>query len=805
MRSKNMAFIAGLILAGLAVLVPARFHSRAAQSAAPASPQNPETSPQVIKKQTNLVLVDAVVTDKKGNYIRDIDQKEFKVYEDGKEQSITSFSRAGEGNAPNGPRTRQYIVMFFDGSSMDIGDQQRARDQAEKFLDKMTSSNHLIAVAEFGGSLAITQNFTNDPEALKRAVGRTRVAHVASNDNQETATGPSVAGGPGTVQVASVGTFSVPSLQANFGARTMLLAIRSLCKNLVTVPGRKTLVLFSSGFPLTPELTSELTATIDAANKSNVAIYPIDVRGVWAPVPGGPTMAPPAIGPPGTTGPPIGRALQNHLLYPHTEALWAALLVPSPFQHGGGGGGAGGGGGRTGGGGGGTGGVGTGGGSRGGGGGTGGGGTGGGGKGGGGTGGGGGKGGGGGTGGGSRGGGGFTPPNVQNLNPLNQPRQIIPQMPESVTTNQDVLYALANGTGGRPIFNTNDLAGGLDSIMRDLDEYYTLGYAPPKPEEGSCHTIKLKVERHGGEVRSRSGYCQVPGSDVLASKPEGAALETLVASPAPGNVQMSMDAPYFYTSPNVARVNFSLAIPSSGFDFQKQKGEMHAEINLLGVAYTDTGNVAARFSESVKKDLDKQELKAFLEGPFVYTNTFDIVPGNYKLKVVASLGESKFAKAEVPLTVAPYSGKEFGLSALVLSDRFQSISELAENLDTALLEDRSPLVAKGMEFTPSPSNNFSHDKKLAMYLEVYEPDPLTNGFPRVGVIMDIYDKKTNQRVFTSNTVLVNEFAQPGNPVIPVGLSVPVDKLTAGEYVVKVIARDSASHASPVRQADFAVN
>ena len=92
-----------------------------------------------------------------------------------------------------------------------------------------------------------------------------------------------------------------------------------------------------------------------------------------------------------------------------------------------------------------------------------------------------------------------------------------------------------------------------------------------------------------------------------------------------------------------------------------------------------------------------------------------------------------------------------------------------------------------------------------MYLEVYEPEPFANGFPRVGVIMDIYDKKTNQRVFTTNTVLVNEFAQPGNPIIPVGLAVPVDKLSAGEYTVKVVARDSDSHASPVRQADFAVN
>jgi VWFA-related protein len=808
MRSRNLALLTVLILAGLAFLAPARLSTRGAQSTAPASPQNPVPVPQVIRTQSNLVLVDTVVTDKKGNYIRDLEQKDFKVFEDGKEQTISSFSRAADVNGPNRPHAKQYIVMFFDASSMDLGDQARAREQAEKFLDKMTGSDRLIAVVDFGGSLQITQNFTNEPEPLRRAVAHTRVAHVVSNDNEETAMGPSATGGLGTVQVASLGGYPVPSLEADFGARTMLLAIRTLCKDLRTVPGRKTMILFSSGFPLTPERTSELTATIDAANKANVAIYPIDVRGVFAPLPGGPTASP-AFGPPGTTGPPTGKLSPNQLLFPHTDALWA-LLAPLPFQRpgGGGGGGTGGGGGRPGGGGGGTGGGGTGGGGRGG---TGGGGTGGGtgGKGGGGTGGGtGGKGGGGtggGTTGGSRGGGGIVPPNTQSLNPLNQPRQIIPQMPESVTTNQQVLAALADGTGGRAIFNTNDLAGGLDSIIRDLDEYYTLGYAPPKPAEGSCHTIKVKVERHGTEIRFRSGYCQVPTGDVLAGKSEGAALETLVASPQPGNVQMSLGAPYFYTGPNLARVNISLELPSRAFGFEKEKKDLHAEINILGVAYTDTGNVAARFSQTIKKELEKKDVKQFLENPFVYTNTFDIVPGNYKLKVVASLGEGKFAKAETPLVVEPYTGKEFGLSALVLCDKYQSVSELAESLDTALLEERSPLVAKGIEFTPSPSSAFSRDKKVAMYLEVYEPNPLVNGYPRVGVIMDIFDKKTNQRVFTTNTVLVNEFAQPGNPIIPVGLTVPVDKLGAGEYVVKVVARDSFSHASTVRQADFALN
>src|SRR5581483_8079350 len=87
----------------------------------------------------------------------------------------------------------------------------------------------------------------------------------------------------GLAGVGASGFFSIPSAEADYGARTMLLAIRTLAKNLRAIPGRKMLILFSAGFPLTPERESELTATIDACNKANVAIYSVDARGLMAP------------------------------------------------------------------------------------------------------------------------------------------------------------------------------------------------------------------------------------------------------------------------------------------------------------------------------------------------------------------------------------------------------------------------------------------------------------------------------------------------------------------------------------------
>src|SRR6476646_1594474 len=75
--------------------------------------------PETLKVETKVVLVDSVVTDKKGNYIRDLTQNDFKVWEDGKEQVVTSFSRE-DANADPSKGARHYMVLFFDNSTMDF-------------------------------------------------------------------------------------------------------------------------------------------------------------------------------------------------------------------------------------------------------------------------------------------------------------------------------------------------------------------------------------------------------------------------------------------------------------------------------------------------------------------------------------------------------------------------------------------------------------------------------------------------------------------------------------------------------------
>ena len=728
--------------------------------AAAAKAQDSQAPPGsvVIKTETRLVLVDAVVTDKKEEYIRDLQAKDFRVWEDNKEQKITSFSFEADPNSPTNNQ-KHYLVLFFDNSTMDFGNQAIARKAAAQFIDANTGPNRLIAIVNYGGSISIAQNFTSNAERLKQVVSGVKFSSVSPNE---------------PVEVASTAGAAIPSLgraEAQFGVWDELLALRSMAKFLAPIPGRKILVMLTAGFPLHPDIMSELTAVINECNKANVAVYPIDVRGLATGVGAG----------------PAGASLRSPSSSQPVVLLPAAFgMANSFFQHGGGaGGGAGGGGGRGGGTGGGTGG-GSGGGKGGG------------------TGGGSGGGSGGGKGGGTSGGGGGTNStlNPYTNNPYNQSRLIIPTIPPSTATNQQVLYALASGTGGFVIANTNDLLGGLEKIAKEQNQFYLLGYSAGESAEGSCHTLKVKVDRPGTTLRARSGYCNVKPVDVLAGNATEKDLENRIAGTAPGVSGGSIEAPFFYTSANTARVDVVMDVPSESIKFDKSHGKFLAELNVLTIAYRPDGTVAARFSDTKKIEVEsKKELPGFTQQPYHYDNQFDIASGQYTLKAVFSSGGASFGKLETPLTIEPYDSKQFGMSDMALSKELRKVSTIGSDLDAVLLEGRTPLVALGYEFTPSGANHFKKTDSVALYAEVYEPHILDATPPVVGVELRVLDRKTKEAKQDSGMIGVNNEIRAGNPVIPLGLKLPIDKLAPGSYSVELKAVDSAGN-TKVRVRDF---
>ena len=232
-----------------------------------------------IKAEASLVLVDAVVTDRKKHYLQDLGPKDFHVFEDGVEQSIVSFSREAD-IKPDAPGHERYVVLFFDDSSPGSAHQLEERQAAARFVEKTASPNRMIAVVDFRRGLHVVQNFTANAELLNEAIKSPQFSTIrpVRADSPGIETSPSAVGPTGSQALESWGG----EKEENLDARDLLLAIRGIANILSSVPGRKAMILFSTGWKVSDEPEGDFRAALDALNKANVAVYPVSARGLEA-------------------------------------------------------------------------------------------------------------------------------------------------------------------------------------------------------------------------------------------------------------------------------------------------------------------------------------------------------------------------------------------------------------------------------------------------------------------------------------------------------------------------------------------
>jgi hypothetical protein len=265
----------------------------------------------------------------------------------------------------------------------------------------------------------------------------------------------------------------------------------------------------------------------------------------------------------------------------------------------------------------------------------------------------------------------------------------------------------------------------------------------------------------------------------------------------------AVQIPYFYTAANLARVNVAMEIPGDPLKFEKQKGKLHAAVDVLGIAYLADGTVGARFSDTLKLDFDDQkQVEAFKLKPLHYENQFDINSGAYSLKIVFSAGGESFGKVEMPLVVGTYQPKEFSVSALALSKETHAATDLTLSSDSLLIDDQTPLIANGLRIVPAGSNRFKKADPARFYFEVYEPIQNLEKPEAVGVHIRILDRKTLEAKTDTGLIQLDTKPAPGSLVIPVTGTVPVGQLTAGSYLLELQAVDAGgSTARRVTQFD----
>jgi VWFA-related protein len=332
---------AGLLWRSL-VLGSLCFGSAFPQTQQQSKPQQKDDE-EVVTVRSHLVNVDVTVKDKKGNFVNDLKAEDFEVFENGVRQKVEFFNPPLSGGGalaaatPNGEASRpgvavasasraqagmprNVISLVLDGLTTDTANMKRVRDGAVKYIKEQVTDGDQVALFAVTGGLQLLQPFTNDKAKLLAAVDRASDASTVSKgfemrDIQEniaqlrekadgfdthSATSATSQGGAEALMAAMIAERVLQEylrLRTALGlqqARPILAALAAICEAQRTIPGKKTLVLFSEGFVSPEVLDWQVQSTVDIANRANVAIYVIDAAGLKGGTPQSGSYVPPS-------------------------------------------------------------------------------------------------------------------------------------------------------------------------------------------------------------------------------------------------------------------------------------------------------------------------------------------------------------------------------------------------------------------------------------------------------------------------------------------------------------------------------
>ena len=256
-----------------------------------------------LKVDSNIVLTNVIVRDKKtGEVVKGLKASDFTVLENGKPQRVASFDYQSVDQAavlaekatvsgsakiasmlngdqvdPKDLRDHRLMVMFFDLSSMQPEDIDRAVESAKDFVNGKMQPADLVSLVSLDTSLKLDQDFTADKATLLRKLG---------GYNGTEGTGFTAGGTTGSTDATADDGSSFSADDSEYAALNTdreLYSIQQIAKSLERVDSRKSMLYFSGGLTRQGiENQASMRAATNEAVKANMAIYAVDSRGLEA-------------------------------------------------------------------------------------------------------------------------------------------------------------------------------------------------------------------------------------------------------------------------------------------------------------------------------------------------------------------------------------------------------------------------------------------------------------------------------------------------------------------------------------------
>jgi VWFA-related protein len=697
-RKTIVLLSACLLLANAAPIMRSQSAPPPQQPSAPAQPQ------YRVRVTSELVLVNVVVRDKKGNLIRGLKKEDFTVTEDGKRQEISTFDfenvdelpTAGPGektvtgtdasggllHSSDAPaldaRDRRLVLLFFDFSGMDPEQIERGVDSAKKFVKEKMMPADLMALVSLSTNMRVDLDFTADKSKVLSILSAYTSSHGQGFE----------AGAEGSSEGAAEtgGAFTADDTDYNtFTADRKLLALQAIMQALGKINQKKSIIYFSNGISQSGvDNQSALRTTTAAAVRANVSIYPLDVRGLQAFPPGG-------------------------------EAQSASLHGQSAYN------------------------------------------------------------------------------GNAVFNDLN-----------SNASSQETLSTLAEDTGGKAFFDSNDFSGVFSQVQKDTSAYYVLGFTSSNSQkDGHFRHLKVQLNRQDVKLEYRSGY--YAGRDfqhLNNADREQQLTDELEAQLPQTDVAVYAGAHYFRQDDSHYYLGVSLVIPGSQIPFVQAKDKDSATIDIIGEVLANGKLPVGHQRETVKLAVDstQQVRRKNLQ----YNTGFLLAPGGYHLKfVVRENRTGRMGTYETDVQIPDLRKAPLRMSSVVLAS--QRVAA------TGNKKGPHPLVQNQTELVPNITHVFTQDQHLYLQYEVYDAahakkssDPSANGSanppqpraPRdaVRVLTSIEFLQGNAKVYESKQVVASEVTAPDRKAVVFQIDLPLQALKPGFYTCQVnVVDDNAGN------------
>jgi len=664
------------------------------------SAQQPQTPPvqssATFRATTRLVVQTVSVKDKDGRPIEGLTAKDFVVTEAGEPQMISfvEFERlqnapattvtvpapgASTASSPAAPapaavaitqsqiaapppgdikyRDRRLLVLYFDLTSLPPPDRLRAYNGARKFIGEQMQAPDLVAVMGFdGGAVRVKQDFTDDRPRLIEVV-----QNLVFGEDKD---------GDGLPDPETEGTaFGQDDAEFNIlNTDRQLAALQTAMSMLRPLPEQKSLVYFASGLQLNgTDNQAQLRATINAAIRSNVAMYPVDARGLVASA-------------------PLGDATRQSPGGVNMFSGRAAEGLVTRFQR-----------------------------------------------------------------------------------------------------SQDTLYALGKDTGGKALFDYNDLSLGIVQAQQAITSYYIIGYySTHLAKDGKFRQVVVTLASgEKADIAFRRGYyADKEFAKFNAADKERQLEEALMLDNPITEITLAVEVNYFQLNRAEYFVPVSVKIPGSELALARRRGAARTVIDLIGQVKDEFGFTQQSMRDNLDIKLSEETAEKLAKSPVRFESGFTLLPGKFTVKVLvrdAETGRIGTFQANFEVPNLEKEDKRVPLSSVVLGYQRVALGDALYNAQKNAPEAVNPLVYEGQKLLPSVTRVFSKGREMLVFLQAYEHGATTTE-PLVAFVTFYRD---DVKVFETTPLAVTDGMTGRSKAVPLRFSVPLDTLPTGRYDCQV--------------------